>query len=193
MTVPPPYLQSDDEECRHLLGSHDSETFGREKRRESRVRTLIVLAVLIVGAVFTVLSPAARRSIGLFATSFQSTASSAVALNYLPTTCPGQVYISGYSDPREIVITAANVAGVAPDGFEDAVAGIFSTGQFNKHSVHWIIATKSQGDYGTYFHMVEVEVSANGNEITLCALQAGDTAVDPSKALDQPNVIWAWK
>jgi hypothetical protein len=192
MTVPPPYLQPDDEECRQLLGSRENETFGREKRRESRVRTLIVLAVLIVGAIFTVLSPSVRKSMVLFATSFQSSPNT-VALNYLPNTCPGQVYISGYSDPRDIIITAANVAGVAPDGFEDAVAGIFSTGHFNKHSVHWIIATKSQGDYGTYFHMVEVEVAANGNEITLCALQAGDTAVDPSKKLDQPNVNWAWK
>ena len=35
--------------------------------------------------------------------------------------------------------------GVGAHGFEEAQAAIFTTGQYNKHSVNWILATKAQG------------------------------------------------
>lgn len=190
MTNPPPYLETDDEESRHLLGSRDMHDVSseRENRRSSRVQTLVLLGVLFLAAVFTVLSQTLRKSI-LSATSLDK----AVDTSYLQSSCPGQAFLQGYSDPRVVKIDVASVAGIGPDGFENNLAGVFSTGQFNQHAVHWIVATIVQSSYGTYFHMVEVEVSSNNNAITVCALQAGDTPMSATQKLDQPTVTWAWK
>lgn len=111
---------------------------------------------------------------------------------YLPNSCPGLLLTSGVSDPRDLVINGAEIAGVGAHGFEEAQAAIFTTGQYNKHSVNWILATKAQGEGYSEFHMAMIEITSENNNVLACVLEAGLVEVSPEMKLDDSNVHQAW-
>ena len=113
---------------------------------------------------------------------------------YLPDECPGgRIVLSGISDPRDVQLTSAILGGLGPYGQVEAEASLFVTQDFNKHEVGWLIVTKGQGDGWSSFQMVKAKVSSSLNNAVVCAIEAGEFAIDPSTKLDLVNTMTSWR